>query len=43
VGSFASMDKNDLRLERFVAVESDLSGVEGVGVVAEREATAAGC
>jgi hypothetical protein len=43
VGSFASIDKNDLRLERFVAVLSDLSRVEGVNAVVEGEATAAGC
>jgi hypothetical protein len=43
VGSFASIERNDLRLERFVAVVSDLNRVEGVDGVEEGEAKDAGC
>ncbi len=43
VGSLASIERNDLRSERFVAVVSDLSRIEGVNAIADGDATAAGC
>lgn len=43
VGSLASIERKDLKLECFVAVVSGLSRIEGVNAIEDGEATAAGC